>query len=376
MPKTIKILETVESDASQEKGKAIDLVRPENLQELKYAIKHNARLCIRGGATGLAGGAVPQNEVVLDLSKLDKIENLDKVYGTVEVEAGVILDDLQDYLLKYNLEFPVNPSSHSVCTIGGMIATNAVGSRAVKYGKTANWVNWVDIVNSKGEIERKGKTELTDYCGMEGITGVICRASLRLTNRKHRTASVYSGEMINEMVDLVRELKRNQNVSMIEFIDKQISEWLGFSFKYHLIVEFESDEGSLKGENYKKIMDTRDKIYPLLAEKGYYKIEDPKVMLDRFDKLFSFIESFAVPCYGHIASGILHPCFSKKQEHLIPEIMSVTKRLSGQITGEHGIGLTKKEFVDFNDKKLILNIKKRIDPTNKFNRGKVLDDAD
>jgi glycolate oxidase len=371
--KTLKILEPFETDASQVKGKVTDLVRPENFQELKFIVKNSAHLCIRGGGTGLAGGAVPQNELVLDLSKLDKIENLDRAYGNVEVEAGVILDELQEYLSKYDLEFPVNPSSHSVCTIGGMIATNAVGSRAVKYGKTSNWVNWIDVINPRGEIERKGKTELSDYCGMEGITGVICRASLRLVNRKDRTASVYSGEMINEIVDLVRKLKINQNVSMIEFIDKQISEWLGLAYKYHLIVEFESDEGSLKGDNYTKIMNTRDKIYPLIAEKGFYRIEDPKVMLDRFDKLFSFLESYQVPCYGHIASGILHPCFSKKQEHLIPEIMSITKRLSGQITGEHGIGLLKKEFVDVNDQRLISNIKKRIDPTNKFNQGKVLD---
>jgi FAD/FMN-containing dehydrogenase len=120
------------------------------------------------------------------------------------------------------------------------------------------------------------------------------------------------------------------------------------------------------------MMETRDKIYPILAEKGYNRIEDPKILLDRFDKLFTYIESYDIPVYGHLSVGILHPCFSKSQERLIPEIMSLTKKLCGQITGEHGIGLLKKEFIDVNDKKLIQLIKSRTDPTNKFNSGKVL----
>jgi len=369
----IKHLSPYETDASQLVGKATKVIQPKTIQELKIAVKENPKICIRGGGTGLAGGAVPQNEIVLDLSKLDKIENLDTSRKTIDVEAGVILDDLNNYLDKYNLEFPLNPSSHAICTIGGMIATNAVGSRAIKYGRTSEWVNYLEIINSMGEIESKSKTELSDYAGMEGITGVIAKASLRLSaKRSQRTATLISSGYINEISDYVRNLKRNPNVSMIEFFDKKISEWLGLSFKYHLLVEFESEEGNLKGEDYKKIMETRDKLYPTLAEKGYNRIEDPKILLDRFDKLFATIESYDIPTYGHLSVGILHPCFSKSQERLIPEIMSLTKKLSGQITGEHGIGILKKEFVEVTDKKLIQLIKSRTDPTNKFNSGKVL----
>lgn len=369
----IKNLLPYETDASQLVGKATKVIQPKNIIELKNAVRENPKICIRGGGSGLAGGAVPQDEVVLDLSKLDKIENLDTSRKTVEVEAGVILDDLNNYLERFNLEFPLNPSSHAICTIGGMIATNAVGSRATKYGRTSEWVNYLEIVNPMGELESKSKTELSDYAGMEGITGVIAKASLRLSTKKpQRTATLISSGQINDISNYVRDLKRNPNVSMIEFFDKKISEWLGLDFKYHLLVEFESDEGSLKGEQYRKLMETRDKLYPILAEKGYNRIEDPKILLDRFDKLFTFLESYEIPVYGHLSMGILHPCFSKSQERLIPEIMALTKRLCGQITGEHGIGLLKKDFVDPADKKIIQIIKSRTDPKNKFNAGKVI----
>lgn len=362
-----------EVDASRIKGQATNVLQPKNMQELKTFIRENKRICIRGGGSGLAGGAVPQNEVVLDLSLMDKISNLDENRKTIEVEPGVILDELNEYLAKFGLEFPVNPSSHAICTLGGMIATNAVGSRAIKYGKTSEWINWLEIVNSRGETEKKAQTELSDYSGMEGITGVISKASLRLANKPlQHSADIISGEYIDKITDIVRELKRNPNVSMIEFLDKRVSEMIGLPFKYHLVVEFESEEGRLKGNEMTKLLETRDKVYPILAEKGYTRIEDPKILLDRFPKLFNYLESYEIPVFGHLSVGILHPCFSEKQEKLIPEIMQLTKRLSGQISGEHGIGLIKREFVEVNDKKLLTVIKKRIDPTNKFNSGKII----
>jgi glycolate oxidase len=362
-----------ETDASQVPGKVKDVLQPTNMQELKTYVRSNHKICIRGGGTGLAGGAVPQDEVVLDLSLLDKMDNLDTNRRTIEVEPGVILDDLNEYLSQFGLEFPINPSSHGVCTIGGMIATNAVGSRAMKYGRTSEWINWLEIVNPYGEIERKAKTELSDFAGMEGITGVIAKASLRLADKP----TVFSGDIfvrdyIDDIVNAVRDLKRNPNVSLVEFMDKRVSEMVGLPFKYHLIVEYESDEGRIKGDEFKKLLTVRDKAYPMLAEKGYTRIEDPKILLDRFTKLFNYLESYSVPVFGHLSVGILHPCFSKEQVKLIPEIMQIAKRLSGQISGEHGIGLLKKEFVDINDKKLLVVIKNRLDPTNKFNSGKIL----
>lgn len=367
-----KLVSVYEYDASQTKGKATDVVQPKNIEEVQNAVRLYAHVCIRGGGSGLAGGCVPQNEVVLDLSKLDKIGEFDSQRKTIEVEAGVILGDLQEFLDKYGLEFPVNPSSFSICTLGGMIATDAVGSRAVKYGRTSEWVNWVEIVNPKGEVLRKSQTELSDYAGMEGITGVIVRASLKLIVKKERTARLVTSDSLREVYNLVIESKRNSNVSMVEFLDSNISGMLGLEKKYHLIIEYESNEGELKDREYRQLMQKRYNVYPILAENEYVIIEDPKIMLGKFEDLMGWFEKNKVPVFGHLSVGILHPCFKIEQKDLVKELLRYVPKISGKISGEHGIGLLKKEFVDTNDKKLLMNIKKRTDPRNKFNQGKMI----
>ena len=361
-----------ESDASRMRGEALDVVHPKSVREVCEFVSKNDRIVIRGAGTGLAGGAVPQKEVVLDLSKLTKISNFNEEKKTVEVEAGVVLDDLQHFLDKSGLEFPVKPSSHAVASIGGMIATNAVGNRAVKYGKTASWIKWVEVVDGEGRIDRKGVTELSDYVGMEGITGVIVRACLKLSPIRERTASLFRLESVDEVVRLVQNMKQRRDVSALEFLDKFVSKGIGYGEGYHLLVEYESDEGKLKGKDYEKVVGMRDMIYPFLSGEGYVRIEDPKVLSDRFSKLMSWLEANKIPVFGHIGVGIFHPCFNSHQERLIPEMMKLVGRLGGQVSGEHGIGLLKRGFVEVNDQKILRNVKKRTDPMGKFNSGKVI----
>jgi len=369
-----KLYKAYETDASQVKGKALEVVHPKNIMEVKKFVLSRERLVPRGGGTGLAGGAVPLEgkDTVLDLSKMNHIGKYDKDRKTIEVDAGVILDDLQDRLGKYRLEFPVNPSSHAVATIGGMIATNAVGSRAIKYGRTSDWVRWIEVIDSQGNLERKGVTEIADYAGMEGITGVIVRACLKLAPKRERTASLVNVSSLGEIVEIIRNLKRNSNVSMIEFIDSWISEKIGFGEGYHLVIEYEDGSGILQGQDYIDLMASRDNIYPVLSGEGYIRIEDPKIMIDKFVTLMRWIENKKVPCFGHLSVGILHPCFNEEQEKFIPEMIKLVKRLGGKVTGEHGIGILKKEFVEENDRKILRNIKKRTDVKNKFNVGKLI----
>jgi len=374
------LIKVYERDASGFKGRALDVVFPRNVVEVCRIVANTKRIVVRGGGSGLVGGCVPQNglDVVLDLSKMDKIYGFDNERKTVEVEAGVILDELQGYLGRFGLEFPVKPSSHAIATIGGMIATDAVGSRAIKYGKTSNWVKWVDVVDCYGELYRKGITELSDYCGMEGITGVVVRACLKLSSVKKRSASLVRVESLEEVIGLVRNLKMDANISMIEFFDKQVSEWLELGKVYSLIVEREGE--SLEGDNrewvvgaeYDRLMSLRDRVGPVLSGKELLIYEDPKVLLDRSDKLIAWCEAKGVPVFGHIGVGIFHPRFRKDQKELVSEMMKLVKRLGGQISGEHGIGVLKKEFVDANDKKILINVKKRTDSLNKFNLGKVI----
>ena len=368
------LIKIYESDASGLKGKALDVVHPKNIAEVRGIVANSKRVVIRGGGSGLVGGCVPQNglDVVLDLSKMDSIGGFDKDRKTVEVGAGVILDELQGYLFRYGLEFPVNPLSHSVATIGGMIATDAVGARAIKYGRTSNWVKWVEVVDGNGELYRKGVTELSDYAGMEGISGVIVRACLKLSPLKKRSVTLAKVESLEEVVSIVRNLKRNSAVSMIEFLGKKVSEGIGLESGYYLIVEYENNSGVLSGKEYDDLMKMRSNIGPMLSGEGYDTIEDPKIMIDKFVKLVSGLESKGIPVFGHIGVGILHPRFNAEQKKLIPEMMKLVKRLGGSISGEHGIGLLKKSFVEVNDKRILINVKKRTDPLNKFNVGKVI----
>lgn len=367
-----KLHAAYETDASQIKGKATEVVFPESISDVKRAVQLYDKICIRGGGSGLVGGAVPQKEVVLDLSKLDHVGEVDTDRKIVEVESGVILDELQKVVGRAGLEFPVNPSSRSICTLGGMIATNAIGSRGVKYGATKDWVNWVEVVYANGDMERKSQTELSDYAGMEGITGVIVKASLKLSPKKIRTASLIKKKTLKEVHDEVLNSKRNGRISMVEFIDKPISKLIGLEEAYHLIIEYEGEEGKLQGEEYQELLDQRNTIGPLVTQEGYQVYEDPKIMLSKFETFMAWCEEYKVPVFGHLGVGILHPRFKTGQEDLIYEMMKLVKKLGGKISGEHGIGLSKKQFVDPNDKKILLNIKKRTDPEGKFNSGKML----
>ncbi|MFH0808715.1 MAG: FAD-binding oxidoreductase [archaeon] len=363
------------SDASRLKGNVLDVVHPRNIGEVRNVILNNERVVIRGAGTGLAGGCVPQSELVLDLSKMVKISSFDVERKTVEIEAGVVLDDLQNYLKESGLEFPVKPSSHAVATIGGMIATDAVGNRGVKYGRTSNWIKWIEVMDGEGNLERKGITEMSDYVGLEGITGVVVRACLKLDVVRERSVSLIRLDGLDNVVDLVRELKMRRDVCSIEFLDKIVSKGVGFSSgndSYYLIVEYENDEGKMKGEDYEKVMAMRDAVYPFVAGEGFSRIEDPKIMLDKFPKLMNWLEANGIPTFGHIGVGILHPCFNVDQERLIPEMMKFVKRLGGQVSGEHGIGLLKRGFVEVNDQKILRNVKKRCDALGKFNVGKVI----
>lgn len=366
----LKSTKPYEVDSSQLEGRVKKILLPKTIEELQKIVKKEKELTIRGGATGLAGGAVPTTDIVLDVSKIDKIISFDKKRKIVIVEAGLILDDLQDFLLEYNLEFPINPSSHSICTIGGMIAANAVGNRAIKYGKTSDWILWIDIVNSKGEIERKTKTELSDFVGKEGITGVIVQAGLKLSEIVDRVPSLEKFSSIEELISRVKKLRQDSKITMIEYLDKNVSNLIGLSKDYYLFTEIESNEKLNEGQ--KKLYEIRDKIYPALSGEGFTRIEDPKIILDKIPPLLEWLDKNNIPTYGHISVGIVHPCFSKEQEKLISEMMKLVKRLGGQISGEHGIGILKKEFLDISDKKILLAMKKRLDPKNKFNPGKII----
>ena len=119
-------------------------------------------------------------------------------------------------------------------------------------------------------------------------------------------------------------------------------------------------------------MEKKDNAYSFLVEEGYTLVEDIKIMVNKFPEVLSFLEARHIPVYGNVGVGLLFPHFYKGQEKHIPELLTFVKKLGGHVNGRHGIGIMKKQYLEFNDKKILENIKKRTDPRQKFNIGKVI----
>jgi FAD/FMN-containing dehydrogenase len=361
-------------DASRYKGNFFEVVHPKSIGELRRIVTTTNFLVLRGGGSGFAGGSVPltERDTVINLLHLNNIANFERERKTIEVECGVILEDLQDYLDVQGFEFSINPFSRKIATIGGMIATNAVSSRVGKYGRMSQWIKWIDVMDCHGVISRKGVTEISDYSGKEGISGIIIRACLKVVVKVKRSATIVPITNLNEMIKIVETLKRDKTVSIIDFCDEFISEGIGLEKKYHLFIEYENDLGFLRGIEYVEFLKKLDSMYSFVFGTGCTAIEDPKIMLVKFVEIMRWIREKKVLVFGHLSIGVLYVCFKKEQYDKIPVLMKMVKQFGGMITYSHGIGVLKREFLDFNDKKILENIKKRTDVLNKFNVGKIL----
>ncbi|MEK6936341.1 MAG: hypothetical protein AABW67_06135, partial [Nanoarchaeota archaeon] len=150
------------------------------------------------------------------------------------------------------------------------------------------------------------------------------------------------------------------------------ADMLGLVDKHHLIIEFDSDRGKIKGENYKRIINLKDKVYYSLMEKGYYQSQDPKFFLDKVKDFILFLEDIKVPYFAHLGSGIVHPFFKDSELEKQRRVVEVIKRIGGK-PAEYGIGLKRKDFLDDFEKKIISRVKSRYDPYGKLNKGKVID---
>ncbi len=363
---------TYETDASRLVGKAVKVVFPKKAEEIVYLIKTNPDIVIRGAGTGLAGGAIPYNSLVIDMNKLDKILIFNPKNMYVYVEAGISVKELNSRLKKAGYEFPIVPSNYGVCTIGGMIAVNSCDNRAMKYGRMRDWVEEIEIINGKAETLKIGKTDLMDFCAMEGITGVILKAKLRIIKKPVRTASVFQSDNFEEVLTVARKLKIEGSVSSIDLLSKEVSKLLGFPEKYNLIIEFENNLGRIKGKNYEKIAELKNKVYKVLGEKGYVNHEDPKFFLDKLGEFIFFLEANNIPYYANMGYGIVHPFFQDSENKLRKETISLIQRMRAK-PGKYGIGSLRKYFVEKSEEKIIHRIKQRHDPFNKLNRNKIID---
>jgi glycolate oxidase subunit GlcD len=414
------------------------IIFPETTQDVVSTIQIARQLGLaitpRGAGTGMSGGAVPlANSIALSFERMNQILSIDPEAKIALVEPGVITSKLQDQVAKYNLFYPPDPSSYKACTIGGNIAENAGGLRCLKYGVTADYVLGLEFVNSEGEIVSTGY--LDDYrstfdltqtlCGSEGLLGIIVKSALRLLEAPTAYITLFiEFPSVHTSANTVTEILNSGYLpSIMELIDRQtlnaITRYMDLEVSPDtnaiLLIEFDESpaENRRKGEvvaqmsrkngarkvkiaenseERERLWALRRAISPSLTRLASGKInEDVVVPRGRISELCDFIEELSseigltIPTYGHAGDGNLHInfIFDKKREDevekahigVVKTFRKVTE-MGGAISGEHGIGMTKKEYLPIQLSAENLRLQKCVktvfDQFGVFNPGKVL----
>ncbi|MBM6500104.1 FAD-binding oxidoreductase [Flavobacterium macrobrachii] len=389
------------------------VVKPANSNEVSQIIKVANEYKIPttpiGARTGLSGGSLSIYEGIgLSLERLNKILEIDEQNLQVTVEPAVITQVLRETVAEKGLFYPVDPSSMGSCWIGGNIAENSGGARAVKYGVTKDYVLNLEVVLPNGDIIWTGANTLknsTGYnltqlmIGSEGTLGVITKAVLKLLPKNsHNVLMLVPFYKAQEACEAVSAIFRAGIIpSALEFMERDAIDW---TLKYHddisinvddkvqahLLIEVDGNYPEILMLEAEKIMsvveqfeidevlfaDTEDtkkalwKMRRSVAEavkaNSIYKEEDTVVPRYMLPELLTGIKrigakhGFKSVCYGHAGDGNLHVNIIKGDmtddnwQTQVPigirEIFELTVSLKGTLSGEHGIGYVQKNFMD------------------------------
>ncbi len=406
---------------------------------MKYCNAHNIPVTPRGAGTGLSGGALPVfGGVLLDMKRFNKILHVDKRNFQVTTEPGVITQELQEHLKAEGLFYPPDPASKGSCFIGGNVAENSGGPRAVKYGVVKDYVLNLEMVLPNGEVIWTGANVLknsTGYnltqlvVGSEGTLGIITKIVLRLIPAvKHDLLLLVPFRKAVEACAAVNAIfLAGYTPSALEFMERDALEW---SMKYvqsqgvnlpediaaHLLIEVDgnhTDELYRDAEAISQIVQQYDidevlfadsheqkqmlwtlrrKVGEAVKSNSIYKEEDTVVPRAELPELLQIIKDlgreygFQSVCYGHAGDGNLHVNIVKGEmsdddwKHKLPQgirkLFKEVVRMGGTLSGEHGIGLVQREYMDIAFNKvqmgLMQQIKDVFDPNGILNPGKIL----
>lgn len=416
------------------------VVKPKDKYEiseiLKFANEHLVPVTPRGGGTGLSGGALPvKGGIVMSVERMNKILNIDRKNFFVETEPGVITQTLQDELENIGLFYPVDPASRGSCFIGGNIAENSGGPRALKYGVTKDYVLGLEFVTAQGEIINTGSKTLkntTGYnlsqliTGSEGTLGIVTKITLKILSKpKFRKLMLIAFDSVENCIEAVSEIFiEGVQPSVLEFLEKSAvkatENHLGKPFpnsdaEAQLLVEVDGMSEELLYQQLQAVSDVAEKYNPsgmIVAEDNAkmeeiwalrravgeavksiceYKEEDTVVPRYRMPELLKGVKEICqgygirAICYGHAGDGNLHINILRDKlsedewinriPEAVKEIFKLTVSLGGTITGEHGIGYSQKPYLGIallpQEIELQKNIKKLFDPNNILNPGKI-----
>lgn len=403
------------------------VVKPATTEEvakiMKLANEYYTAVVPIGGRTGLSGGALSVLQGIgMSMERMNKIIEIDEKNLQVVVEPGVITQVLRDTVTEKGLFYPVDPSSMGSCFIGGNIAENSGGARAVKYGVTKDYVLNLEVVLPNGEVIWTGANTLknsTGYnltqlmIGSEGTLGVVTKAVLKLlpknTHNILMLVPFYKAEQACEAVSAI--FRAGIVPSALEFMERDAIDW---SLKYidgisvtvktehqaHLLIEVDGNYPKILMLEAEKIMgvldqfeideilfaDTEDQknalwkmrrgVAEAVKANSIYKEEDTVVPRYELSKLLKGIKEigakygFKSVCYGHAGDGNLHVNIVKgdmtdenwqtEVSKGIREIFELTVSLKGTLSGEHGIGWVQKNYMDIAFSKTHLELMEQI----------------
>jgi glycolate oxidase len=406
------------------------VLKPRTTEEISAIMKicntYKIPVTPRGAGTGLSGGALPHvGGVVISFQRMNSILEIDEANLQVTTEPGVITQVLQNAVKEKGLFYPPDPSSHGSCFIGGNIAENSGGPKAVKYGVVKDYVLNLQVVLPTGEIIWTGANVLknsTGYnltqliVGSEGTLGLVTKIVLKLIpHPKHdllmlvpfndlekagaAVSAIFRAGFTPSALELV---EANALKIVSKFVDSS-SIVIGEDVAAHIIIEVDgndievlmkemeaiatvladfdcgeiyfADDAQQKAELWK----LRRRVAEAVKIDGYTVEEDTVVpratlpALIKGIKALSIEYDFEVVSYGHAGDGNLHVrikkegcVYSLNNEKIIPALKALfelVKSLGGTISGEHGIGLIQKEFIPIMFDEITLNIMRGIKKT-------------
>ncbi|NBW35592.1 MAG: FAD-binding protein [Cytophagia bacterium] len=423
------------------------VLKPGSTEEISAIMKlcnaHTIPVTPRGGGTGLSGGALPiKKGVVISMERFNKIISIDELNLQATVEPGVITEVFQNAVKEKGLFYPPDPASRGTCFIGGNIAENSGGPKAVKYGVTRDYVLNMEVVLPTGDVIWTGANVLknsTGYnltqlmCGSEGTLGIITKIVFKLRGLPQKSVLLLLPFVTNEeackaIAEIFRAgvnpsgmefFEREAAMKTIDYCEKIYAAKVTTTFPEHmdayLLCELDGNDEEVLMRDAERVMNVveqfqcgeilfaetaaqkeelwkiRKNISPAVNAYSLCKSDDVVVPRANLPKLISGIKEigkqfgFNSVCYGHLGDGNLHVNIMKedmsdenwttKVPEGIGEIFKLTVSLGGTLSGEHGIGIAKKPYMNIAMREANLmvmrGIKKAFDPNGILNPGKI-----
>ncbi len=404
------------------------VVRPRTAEEIAQimVLANRERIPItpRGGGSGLSGGAVPAlGGIVLSLDRMNSILEIDTQNLVAVVEPGVITNDIDAAVKEHGLFFAGYPMSLQSCFIGGNVAENAGGGKAVKYGVTGRYVLGLEVVTPEGKITQFGGKVVKNVSGYdmigllvgsEGTLGIFTKIFLKLLPRPRKVVDLLVLFADPQTaIDTVPKIITGSRIvpTAIEFMDRRSAlaacQYLNEQIPYEnagamLLIELDGNSLPQLEEQYEAVGElcqangalevyvadnytTCERIWSVrrsIAEafmlvSPHQSLEDICVPVAAIARIMPEVDRLCekydiqIPCYGHAGDGNLHITPVKNPQHsieqwqamlpkVLEEIYALTQRLGGVISGEHGIGHKRRKYLHYSADEVALDLMRRI----------------